>query len=122
MALLPWISKLDGKINEFVCDPDIFYPGILADLGVKEHEVTQYWLEIALACMKLDFDVNVRMERAVLPTRRIIRHIRADEGRKARWNLTMHKHGKLDWSKMGFQERSREVRKHYKRIRGFVPA
>ena len=122
MALLSWISKVDGALNTFVVDPDIFYPEFLAELGVEKHEVTQYWLEIAFACMKMDFDVSVRMERAADPARRIIRMVRADEGRKARWNLTMFKHGKKDWSKMGLQERSRDIRKHYRRIRGFVPS
>lgn len=121
MSLPEWCSKIEGKINTFVVDPDIFYPQILGELGVEPHAVTKYWLEIAFACMKLDFDVGVRMARCLTPGRRIIRMVRSDDGRKARWNLTMYKPGKTDWMKMPIKERSQEIRKHYKRIRGFVP-
>lgn len=41
----------------------------------------------------------------------------ADDGRKERWNLTMHPVGKPDWSKLGLSERARLIREHHNRIR-----
>ncbi len=118
-TLPKWIVPLKDKFNEFVVDPDIFYPAIFKELGVTE--TNGYWLEIAQGIMKLDFDMYVGLTGA--PGRgRIIRYIRADNGRKQRWNMTLHPPGQADWAKMGLSERSRLIRKYYKRIRGFIPS
>lgn len=114
-----WIVPLKGRFNEFVVDPDIFYPKILAELNVET--TSAYWLEVAQGIMKLDFDMYVGLTGA--PGKgRIIRTIRADNGRKQRWNLTMHSRGQAEWNKLGLAERARTIRKYYKQIRGFIPS
>ena len=134
MTLPKWLTIApDKKINSFICDPDIFYPSLLAELGVKN--VDQYWLGIAYGCMKWDFDVMVRLDKKVTPNRSITRRIRGDDGRKARWNLTMHPVGsvpKIDgipaapgvkrFDDLSMMLRSAHIRHHYRRIRGFIPA
>ncbi len=121
MPLPAWISRIEGRTNSFVVDPHVFYPAILAELGVTE--ITQYWLEVAQGAMKLDFDLALSREKsAVMPGRNIERLIRSDDGRKAKWNLSLYPIGEIDWSTLDLRGRSREIRKHYIRIRGFIPA
>lgn len=122
MTMPEWIKEVPDKINTFVVDPDLFYPEILADIGISDEDVNQYWLEVAFAFMKFDFDVAVRMNKAVTLGIRIVRLVRSDDGRKQRWNLTMHPPGEKDFSMLNLQERSREIRGHYRRVRGFIPA
>ncbi len=132
MSLPKWLKVLPG-VNKFVCDPDIFYPSILAELGVETAD--QYWLGVALGVMKWDFDLRVRLDGKVTAGRSILRRIRADDGRKARWNLTMHPAGKIPtideipvspgvkkFDDLPINLRSAHIRHHYKRIRGFIPA
>lgn len=132
MALPKWISPIKGKDNHFVIDPDIYYPELLAELGVEKPN--KYWLEVALGCMKLDSQVHLAMNKAATPGRAVEKHIRADDGRKQRWNHTMFPAGKVPklpdvvsasgvaWSDLTITERARHIRYHYRRIRGFVPA
>lgn len=132
MALPDWIIPIEGKINHFAIDPDIYYPQVLAELGVEKPN--QYWLEVAQGCMKLDFNMHVAMSGMKVPGRSVTRYIRADDGRKQRWNLTMHSKGKVpklaevpsahgvEWDSLSIQDRSRHIRYHYKRIRGFIPS
>lgn len=132
MELPKWITELPG-INRFVCDPDIFYPAILAELEVETPD--QYWLAIAQGCMKFDFDLAIRLAGKVAPGRSITRMVRADDGRKQRWNFTMHPPGKIlridgipvqkgakHFDDLPINLRSAHIRHHYRRIRGFVPA
>ena len=121
-----WIERFEGndnkgkpRINHFLVDPDKYMPALLKELGAERGD--QYWNELAYAIMKLDFDLAVRMAKAVVPNRTITRMVRGDDGRKQRWNLTMFPKGKKDFSKMSLQERSREIRSHFRRIRGFMP-
>jgi hypothetical protein len=118
-SLPKWIVPLKDKFNEFVVDPDIFYPLILGELGVESPD--GYWLEVAFGIMKLDFDMHVGLTGA--PGRgRIIRYVRADNGRKGRWNMTLYPPGEKDWNKLSLSERAQTIRKYYKRIRGFIPS
>ncbi len=132
MALPNWITEIPGAVNHFVVDPDIFYPEWLAALGVETPD--QYWLGVCFGCMKFDFDLNVRLAGKVTPGRSILRRVRADDGRKARWNMTMHPPGKVldipgipkqkgakTFDDLAINLRSAHIRHHYKRIRGFVP-
>lgn len=119
MTLPDWITPVDGRVNYFVVDPDIYYPQVLSELGVAVPD--QYWLEVALGCMKLDFNLHVGLSGLRVPDKAVTRQIRADDGRKQRWNLTMHPPGKQDWSTMSIAERSSAIRENYKRIRGFMP-
>lgn len=121
-----WIARFEGtdnkgkpRVNQFLVDPDIYMPAILKELGAPQGD--QYWNELAYAIMKLDFDLAVRMANAVVPNRTITRTVRGDDGRKQRWNLTMFPKGKKDINKMSLADRSREIRTHFKRIRGFMP-
>lgn len=121
-----WIERFEGtdnkgnpRINHFLVDPDIYMPAILKELGAERGD--QYINEIAYAIMKLDFDLAVQMAKAVVPNRTINRMVRGDDGRKQRWNLSMFPKGKKDLNKMSFAERSREIRGHFRRIRGFMP-
>ncbi len=132
MTMPSWISELPG-VNQFVVDPDIFYPEWLAALGVETPD--QYWLGVCMGCMKFDFDFNVRLAGKVTPGRSILRRVRADDGRKARWNMTMHPVGRIPkiegipaqpgakrFDDLSIQLRSAHIRHHYRRLRGFVPA
>ena len=120
MTELPdWITLLDAKTNYFVVDPDIFYPEWLKLLGVKTPD--QYWLEIAYGCMKWDSDMHIRLSGKAKPGRSIIRRVRADDGRKERWNLTMHPPGKIDINALSVADRSRLIRDAYRKARGFLP-
>jgi len=120
LTTLPkWIVPLKDKFNEFVVDPDIFYPAIFEELHVTEPSA--YWIEVAQGIMKLDFDMYVGLTGA-MGKGRVIRYIRADDGRKQRWNITMHPRGQAEWAKLGLTERARTIRKYYKQIRGFIPS
>jgi len=117
MANLPeWIEQLPGT-NTFMIDPDVGYPAALDDLGVARKDYTQYWLEVAQGVMKLDFDQWVRLAGVLTPGKNITRMIRSDGGRKLRWNLNMFPVGERDFRAMSAEERSKEIRKHYRRIR-----
>jgi len=119
MSYPDWMAHFHG--NTYVVDPDVFYTQILDELGVGDGNITRYWLEVAQGCMKLDFDITIRREGGYDETKNIERLIRADDGRKQRWNLTMFPMGERDWTKMSVLEKAAEIRKHYKRMRGFVP-
>lgn len=119
MAFPNWMTHLNG--NTYVVDPDMFYTQILDELGVGGGNISRYWLEVAQGCMKLDFDIAIRQEGGYDTAKNIERLIRSDDGRKQTWNLTMFPMGELDWEKMNIMKRAAEIRKHYKRIRGFVP-
>ena len=137
MSLPIWITVIEGATNKFVIDPDIVYPEWLGLLDVEKPD--RYWLGVCLGCLKFDFDLHVRIEGKVKPGRSITRRIRADDGRKARWNLTMHPVGKVpkiegipvvtnaagkainDFDALPINIRSAHIRHHYKRIRGFIP-
>lgn len=115
MPFPEWMEQVEGT-QTFIIDPDIFYPEYLKELGSVP--TNRYWLEVALGCMKLDFDMIVRINGSVNPHQCTTRMIRSDDGRKARWALIRHPIGHKEWGQMGVIERSREIRKHYRRIRG----
>ncbi len=117
-----WIGEVPGKVNQFVVDPDIFYPTILKELGAETKKPDRYWIDVAFGVMKLDFDMTVRLSKRVRGGHAIIRYVRADDGRKQRWNRTMFAPGQKDFDAMPATERAREIRKHFWRIRGFVPS
>lgn len=119
-ARLPaWISPIPGRDNAFAVDPDLYMPEILADMGVETPSARD--LELAQEVMKLDFDMALRLARYPLkPGRNIARHVRADEGRKQRWNRTMHPKGEALPDTMA--ERTKIVRALYRQIRGYLPA
>lgn len=115
VSLPEWMESVPGT-QTFIIDPDIFYPEYLKELG--NVPVNRYWLEVALGCMKFDFDLIVRLNSMVNPRLCTTRLIRSDDGRKERWALIRHPNGHMDWATMGVVERSQEIRKHYRRIRG----
>lgn len=122
IALPTWISPVEGKVNTFVVDPDLFYPEILADMGVETPDRAD--LEIASEVMKLDFDLALKLARVPLVEgATIVRLVRADDGRKARWNHTMHAEPPAEKAvPQDMRARARLVREVYRRIRGVVSA
>lgn len=84
VALPAWLSPLDGRPGAYVSDPDKFYPAILGFMKVKFEDATRYDMETALGVMK---------KLAVWHSRRHAHgfchtnFIRADEGRKTRWEV-----------------------------------
>lgn len=129
--MLPnWITEIDGKANVFVVDPDVYIPEWQAALGLDA--LDQYWLEVILGCMKLDFDVFTRMSGKVVAGLPIERRVRADDGRKQRWNRTMHPVGSVPkiegipvggkrWDDLPINLRAAHIRHHYRRVRGMIP-
>ncbi len=118
--MLPeWMTPVPGKPGSFIVDPDVFYPAFLKELGVGEDAVDQFQLEVVYGCMKLDAARFAKMAGLLTGLRGMTLRVRGDEGRKMRWNLTMHPPGKLDISANGnTRERNRAVRQAYRRLRG----
>ncbi len=61
--MLPdWMKQVEGKGHpHFECDPDVFYPMFLEEMGVSEDGITQYDLEVAYGCMMMDANRAARM-------------------------------------------------------------
>jgi hypothetical protein len=118
MTLPDWIEKVPGKENTFVIDPDKYYPTVLQQLGVDPDKADQAAMEIALGCMKLDFDTIIRLCGVKVPGVTVTRYIRGDGGRKARWARRGRPKGALDFDKLSAAERGRVIRRHYRRLRG----
>ncbi len=123
-TLPAWITPLKFPVghrnwNMFIVDSDIIYPFWLKALGIETTD--QYWLEIVMGCTKMDFRMHVGLFGAFAKGR-VIMKVRADDGRKQRWNLTMHPPGEKDFSRLGLAERGGLIRNHYKKVRGFVPS
>lgn len=112
-----WISVVPGSENTFVVDPDVFYPAFFAEMGITPDKVTRYDIEVAMGCMKLDFDQWVRLSGAA-KAGRIVRIVRSDEGRKMRWNLNLYPVGPVDWESLSLGERARRIREAHSTIRG----
>ena len=138
MALPNWIIPTKGRPNAFFVDPDLVYPALMKELGIEKPD--RYWLGVMLGCMKHDFDIEVRRAKAIVPGRSIKRTLRPDDGRKLRWNRTMHGMGRVpkiegipvakdaagkvivDFDQLPVNIRAAHIRHHYTRIRGFYPA
>lgn len=94
-------------IDAYAVNADDFYPVLLAELGFPTDEPTQYHLEVAYQCMKMDmqkefgFAIEIRI---------------SDPGKK--WALTNFKKGKGAHA----ATQGREAREHYRRLRGFIPS
>lgn len=107
----PWAKRRHVLSNRVVydVDPDLFYPQILDELGVTKP--TKYDIETAYQIMKMDMQVAHGSYGFTI-------HVRGDNDRKLRWNLTMfpgHDHDVL------VATAGLEARAHYLRIRGFLP-
>ena len=120
-----WIEQIEGRINLFAVDPSLFYPQFLAELSqvrlshpVNPKAPTQFDMERAFGCMKLDFDRAVLTSRAIVPGRSVERLVRSDDGRKGTWRIGALPVGPVDWAKLGIAERSRYIREAYRAIRG----
>lgn len=107
-----WAKRHPGRSNReivYLVDPDQFYPQILDELGVVKP--TKYDIECAYQIMKMDMQVAHGSYGFTI-------HVRGDDGRKRRWNLTMfegHDHDVL------VATGGLEARDHYLRLRGFLP-
>ncbi len=118
--MLPeWMIAVPGKPGHFHIDPDVFYPAFFKELGVGDDEVNQFHLEVAYGCMKLDANRCARAAGALKGVKGLTLLVRGDDGRKLRWNHTMHPPGELDITADGATgARNRAVRVAYRRIRG----
>lgn len=117
MELPAWIKEIGP--NKFEVDPEVFYPEILGELGVDPDDASQYWMEIAQGCMKLDFDMAVRVAKKIDREKTVERRIVAvDASVKDRWCIANHPVGHKNWNTMTIQERGQDVRDNWKRIRG----
>lgn len=114
-----WMTPVEGKAGHYLIDPDIFYPMFLKEMGVDEAP-KQDELEVAYGCMKLDANRAARLERKHIGAcKGITLLVRGDDGRKLRWNYSMHPPGKMDISaNASTAVRNREVRTMYRRLRG----
>ncbi len=118
--MLPeWMTPVAGKPGTFLIDPDVFYPAFFKELEVGEDAIDQYQLEIAYGCMKLDANRSARAAGLLKGLKGMTLLVRGDNGRKLRWNHTMHPPGALDITADGnTRERNRAVRTAYRRLRG----
>jgi hypothetical protein len=57
LALPSW-AKMIGK-GKVEIEATEFYPTLLAELGVADADIDQYWLEVAYQCAKLDIQQAV---------------------------------------------------------------
>lgn len=114
-----WMTPVEGTPGFYLIDPDIFYPMFLKEMGVDEAP-NRNQLEVAYGCMKLDANRAARLEKKHLGNRKGCTFlVRGDDGRKLRWNYSMHPEGALDISSNGATAlRNREVRTVYRRLRG----
>lgn len=111
MPLPDWATEIptpDGRISAYVVDADGAYEALLTELGFPLDEPTQYHLECAYQCIKME------MQR-LLGTFSFELRIKDPE---KKWALKKFKKGKG----IGAATKGKEAREHYKRIRGFVPA
>lgn len=111
LGLPSWAKRRNVLSNRVVydVDPDLFYPQLLDELGFKTP--TKYHVEVAFQCMKMDMQVAHGSFGFTI-------HVRGDNDRKRRWNLTMHAGHDDD---VLVATAGLEARAHYLRIRGFLP-
>ena len=112
--------------NAVLVDPDLMYPALLEALGFTER--TKYTIQCCYQAMKLE------LQRAT-GTHGLVIHIRSDDGRKQRWNLSMFPGDHLDIlaadkggpaaaayrGEPGSDTRDR-ARQHFSRARGVLPS
>jgi hypothetical protein len=110
MSLPAWMVEVptpDGKIPAYVVNADAAYEAILAELGFDVDELTQYHLEVAYQCIKMECQ-------RILGTFGFELRIKDPE---KKWALKKFKKGRgIDAATKG-----KEAREHYRRIRGFIP-
>lgn len=100
-------TGVPGRLDVYRVNADLAYPALLTELGF-DGTPTQYHLEVAYQCIKME------MQRCVGKFAFELRVMDPDKN----WAQKNAKKGKgADAATKG-----REARAHYKRIRGFVPA
>ena len=117
-AVLPeWARAISpGKIE---VDAELFYPAILAELGIDEEDASQYWLAVAKAVMRMDVQVAVAGTN-LAPTPGGALTILVKDATKAKGHsrFAMRFRDEGDGSAAG----AMAARDHYKRLRGVLPA
>lgn len=112
-----WLTV--GPKGAFYVDPDIAYPHILKLIGVKDGQVNQYWMEVALQCAKLAVEEIVRgTDLDPRPARVITIMITAAAGRKDRWATKKFPHGRGELAATASRSRHEpsEAKRHFWRI------
>lgn len=115
-ALPDWLAH-DAARGILTVDPQKAYPLILGELGVKESDWDQYWVETAYQCSKLEAQRIVSGTALdPRPQKPLVIHILSDGESKGRWALASFRPGKGAEA----ATRGREAIEHYRRWRGFV--
>lgn len=84
IKLPTWLKR--NANGSFEADPDIAYPLILKELGVKEKDVDQYWIEVCRQAVRLATEeIVLGSEIDPRPGSALIVMIDGRGGRKARW-------------------------------------
>jgi hypothetical protein len=122
MQMPDWMTRLEHprKPNYFVLDSDIFYPEWLAALKVEN--VDRLQIEIVLGCVKMEARFWAMFSGELVKGHPMEFHIRGDDGRKQRWNITMHPPGDVDFNTLSLKERGRLVREAFRSVKGFIPS
>lgn len=110
-----YLLRDDGVIE---VSPDVAYPRIVAELGLVEEKLDQYWLEVVYQIAKMDAQRLVqgtsddpRPRGAPLQI-----HIRSGAV-KERWQIKRRPFGRGVFA----ATKGKEARGHYRRIRGELP-
>lgn len=119
LPLPEWAEPSEFAEQTIVVDPDKAYPAILGELGVDPADRTQFWLETAFQIAKMDLQVAMgRFGFKIL--------IRSDDGRKDRWRIAGFPDpdavpGKPETTGVYRATMGKAAKRHYRRLRGFVP-
>ena len=122
------LKTMPGKVPCYEVEADVFYPTLLQELkdhlgeaGPDPKKPTQYWLEVAYQCMKMDmqtacgFQIEIQITNASGKKWALIKHPDPDRKiDKATGNVVMT--GVFKATK------GLEAKRHYKALRGFIPS
>lgn len=129
MHTLPnWIVADENKPNSFIVDPDIFYPEILAELGIDVASVDQHDLETAYNIMKIDAQYHIHAAGVdPRPEKSLNISVTGKAGHKERWGQAGKPKGKMEAIEAehgdnAWRQVAKDSREKYKSLRGFIPA
>lgn len=108
-----------GKIE---VQAHLFYPAWLAELGVADADIDQYWLECAFQCMKLEIQLAVAGT-GLAPRSGGALAILVNDSTKGKSGVSKyaqraHPEGRGVAAAMN----GKEARRHFQRLRGVLPA
>jgi len=117
-----------GKIPCYIVEADVFYPALLQELkdhlgtaGPNPKKPTQYWLEVAYQCMKMDmqaacgFQIEIQITNASGKKWALIKHPDPD-------HKVDKETGIVIMTGVYKATKGLEAKRHYKALRGFIPS